>query len=97
MGEAEFQRKVIGLAHAHGWQTMHVRKGTTSRPMTTTSIPGWPDLVLWRDRIIYRELKADGGKLKPHQRDVLASLTAAGADTGVWMPRDWPTILATLT
>lgn len=97
MSEAEFQRRVVAIATHYGWQTMHVRKGSTSRPMTTTSIPGWPDLVLWRPgRILYRELKLDATKLKPHQKAVLASLDAAGADTGVWRPRDLPAIVAEL-
>lgn len=61
--------------------------------MTATTCEGWPDLVLWRpDRIIFRELKSETGKLTPAQRDLLLSLRAAGADVLVWRPSDWPDI-----
>lgn len=95
MTEAEFQRKVLTIAADYGWQTMHVRRSRASH-FTPTSIAGWPDLVLWRDRILYRELKRDGGKLRPEQAEVIASLTAAGADVEVWTPSDLPAIVATL-
>lgn len=96
MTEAEFQRKVIGLAKDLGWEVMHVRRGRSSH-LTPTSVAGWVDLVLWRDRVLFRELKRDGGKLKPDQEAVIASLTAAGADVAVWTPNDWTEILRTLT
>jgi hypothetical protein len=61
-------------------------------------VPGWPDLVLWRaGQFLVAELKSARGRLRPEQRDVLATLAAAGVDARVWRPADWPEIEALLT
>jgi hypothetical protein len=70
--------RVLGLAHFH---VLH------SRGME----PGWPDSVIVGERVIFRELKSQAGKLTPEQRAVGATLKAAGADWAVWRPRDWLT------
>ena len=97
--EAEWQAIVIDLAHLHGWQVMHVHPMTSRRgTRTPTSTIGWPDLVLWRPgQILYRELKTDRGRITAAQTRVLASLDAAGGDVGVWRPKDWDQVHATLT
>lgn len=87
--EAEFQALVTQLASRCGWWTMHVYPLQTKggRHRTPTTCPGWPDLVLWhptRQLVWFRELKTDGGRLSPDQRDCLRSLRAAGADVAVW-------------
>lgn len=91
MSEAEFQAIVTQLAHLAGWQTMHVYPLQTKggRHRTPTTMPGWPDLVLWhpaRQLVWFRELKTDDGRLTPDQRDVLHSLRLAGASAAVWRP-----------
>ncbi len=59
---------------------------------------GFPDLVVVGPHgVIFRELKADRGRLTPDQRVWLDRLTEAGADADVWRPDDWPTrVLAAL-
>jgi hypothetical protein len=52
------------------------------------SIPGWPDLILIGNRIIFRELKSASGILRPEQRDWRDLLHAAGADWAIWRPAD---------
>lgn len=52
------------------------------------SVPGWPDLVLIGQGIIYRELKSATGTLRPDQRDWRDMLRAAGADWAIWRPAD---------
>lgn len=43
-------------------------------------IPGIPDILLvWKGRAIFVEVKADGGRLSPAQRDCQAGLMLAGA------------------
>ena len=52
---------------------------------------GWPDLVLVRrrdKRVLFRELKADKGRVSPRQAAVLELLRAVGLDAGVWRPSD---------
>jgi VRR-NUC domain len=47
---------------------------------------GFPDLVLVRDRVIFAELKREGGKLSAAQREWVEALEKAGAETYVWFP-----------
>lgn len=97
--EAEFQAAVVALAALAGWQTMHVRRSVARQGQwaTTTSVPGWPDLILWKPgQFLAAELKSETGRLTKQQREVLDSLTAAGVDTRVWRPSAWPEIEATL-
>jgi len=98
--EETLQQMVIDLAHICGWKCAHFRPALTKhgwRTPVSADGKGWPDLVLVRDIVIYRELKADGGKLSEEQTQWLVDLRAAGQDAAVWRPNDWPTIQATLT
>ena len=91
MRETELQNAVVELARITGWRTLHVRRsiGKGHRWQTTTSLVGWPDLLLWRPgRIIAAELKSDDGRLTVEQSDVLDSLAVAGIETYVWRPAD---------
>lgn len=101
MTEADLQQQIVDLADMLGVTTMHVRKsikGERGGWTTATSIKGWPDLTLWSNghHVRYREIKTDTGRLSADQMSVLGSLEAAGADVGVWRPRDWPEIESTL-
>jgi hypothetical protein len=50
---------------------------------------GWPDLVLVRDRVLYRELKSERGTLSVEQQDWGHALKLAGADYDTWRPLQW--------
>lgn len=86
-GESEksFMWRVIGHAEARGWKVYHVH-------FSQRSDPGWPDLVLVRDRVIFAELKAEKGTLAKDQAVWLAALMRAGAEAYVWRPSDWDQI-----
>lgn len=109
MSETEWQDLVVEYATLRRWTVMHVRrsiKGEAGGWTTTTSVSGWPDLVLWRvartgrrsrsGGILYRELKSEKGRLTVDQLDVLGSLSDAGGDVDIWRPSDWPTVQETL-
>jgi len=99
MTEAELMTAVVDLARMLGYRTMHVRRsiGKGRRWQTTTSVVGWPDLVLWTPgRFIAAELKSATGALAAEQVDVLASLHDAGVETYVWRPDDLQTIATIL-
>ncbi len=81
MTEAQFQQQIIDLAHALGWRTYHTHD-------SRRSAPGFPDLVLVRDRIVYLELKTETGKVSHDQADWIAALTAAGGTALVVRPSD---------
>jgi hypothetical protein len=98
--EAQFQEQVTDLARLMDWSLMHVRLtiGRGKRWTTGTSLPGWPDLALWRPgRFLLAELKTNTGQLTPGQNTVLASLILAGVEVHIWRPCDRPEIEATLT
>lgn len=57
--EKEWQAQVVELAQTLGWKkAYHVYDSRRSHS-------GWPDLVLVRERILYVELKREGGKPPP--------------------------------
>lgn len=91
MSEAELQAAVVALAGILGWRVNHTRRsiGKGARWTTATSIVGWPDLeIIGHGRVLYRELKAEKGKLTEEQADVLRFLRANGQDAEVWRPSD---------
>lgn len=76
--EAQFQKRVMNLAQYLGWWCFHMYHATRSPA-------GWPDLVLFRERIIFVELKAKDargrmGKLSPAQIEMSQRCFKAGAE-----------------
>ena len=98
--EAQFQAAVIDLAHSQGWVVFHARTSRTSSGAYVTAVAGdgvgFPDLVLVRDSVLFRELKSDTGRLSPAQRGWGDRLTAAGADYAIWRAQDWNVIVKEL-
>lgn len=88
--EEEFQARVIELAKSLGWKHYHTRD-------SRKSVAGYPDLTLWRDRVIFVELKAANGTVSAAQSTVHEDMLAAGAELYVWRPADWSTIVEVLT
>ena len=80
--EKQFQQAVIDYALLHNWKIYHTYD-------SRKSVPGFPDLVLVRDRIIFAELKRPGGKLTEAQHAWVVALDKAGAEWYVWRPVDW--------
>jgi hypothetical protein len=77
--ESEFQTQVIAMAERFGWQVWHVPAPMVWRAKDQKFVPspqgaGLPDLILLHDdppRLVFMELKADGGKLSERQREFL--------------------------
>lgn len=91
--EPRFQRWVVATARANGWRV---------RIMDQRGRPGWrgqatdkglPDLLLVKDEVVWMELKAVGGKLRPDQVEWIEALKAAGAPVLVVEPTDWELLL----
>jgi len=61
------------------WEHYHTRNSRGSRA-------GFPDWVLWRERVIFVELKSEGGRVKREQWAVIDGLRAAGAEVHIWRP-----------
>lgn len=89
--EKQWQQQVVDLAKQLGWR----------RPYHThdsrRSEPGFPDLTLVRDRVIFLELKREKGRLTEPQKDWLRALDAAGAEVYVARPRDLEDLARVLT
>lgn len=90
--EREWQGQVTQAAEMLGWSWAHFRPAMTSKgwrtPVSGPMGAGFPDLILCRgDRLVMAELKAEGGRLTPAQRDVLDLLRPA-AEVHVWRPSD---------
>ena len=83
--EAVFQAEIIKMAQSLGWTAYHTYNSLNSEP-------GFPDLVLVRDRVIFREVKTAKGTVSPPQHRWIKMLRDAGEDAGIWRPRDWDRI-----
>jgi hypothetical protein len=85
MTEAQFQQQIIDMAKALGWLVYHTHDSRRSEP-------GFPDLVLVRDRIVYLELKTETGRMSLEQQQWVAALSAAGGTALVVRPSDMDAI-----
>lgn len=88
MSERLFQAAVMYWAKTRGWYAYH-------NPDSRRSEAGFLDLWLARFsdmRIMYRELKAENGKLSLPQKRMINFLALKGEDVAVWRPRDWKRI-----
>lgn len=83
--EKEWQSRVTDFASLRGWRWWHAYDARRSNP-------GFPDLVLVRDRVIFAELKTQRGRIGTAQASWLLGLRAAGATAVVWRPSDWPEV-----
>ena len=93
LSEAEWLRQLTDLAGLYGWSWAHFRPARTLQgwrtPVSGPGGAGFPDLVLWRERVLFVELKAERGGVLPAQRQVLAELEVAGAEVYLWRPSDF--------
>jgi hypothetical protein len=93
--ESQFQGAVLGYAKLMGWLGYHTHD-------SRNSAKGFPDLVLVRrGRLVFAELKALTGRVKPEQQEWLEALGhVAGENTVVevhlWRPSDWDEIVTVL-
>lgn len=87
--ERTWQATVERWARARGWWAYHTNDSRRSEP-------GFPDLVMIRERVVYAELKRRGESLRPEQVMVLGLLRGAGAEAYAWWPDDEAEVLEVL-
>ena len=79
MTEAQLQKAVTDLCKLYGLKYHHQRYSIGSGA-------GWPDLTIAGRRLLFRELKREGGKVTEAQVQWGDWITAAGADWSIWLP-----------
>ena len=100
--EASFQTRVVDAAERLGWRVFHVRRSsgwseTGKRRIPYVTENGWVDLVLGRHgQVLFREIKAERGRLSVDQLAWGHYLMSSGHNWGVWKPKDWPGIVREL-
>jgi hypothetical protein len=84
MSEVTLQARVLAAARVLGWHAYHTHDSRRSQP-------GFPDLVLvheGQERVLWRELKRQQGRVRPEQAAWIRILTGAGEDAAIWRPVD---------
>ena len=79
VSEKVFQSELVDFAKSRGWRVYHTYDSRRCEP-------GFPDLVLVREKVLYRELKSEKGRMTKSQSEWGESLVSAGADFAVWKP-----------
>lgn len=85
MTEAQLLDNVRKLSLLTGWLFYHTYDSRRSDA-------GWPDTVMLnvrQRRILFVELKARKGQLRPMQVVWLQALAEVGMETAVWRPQQW--------
>ena len=90
MTEKAFQSDVMRVAKMLGWLCYHTYD-------SRRSASGFPDLVLVRERVLFRELKVGKNKLSPTQELWRDSIMDAGGDWAEWRETDMDDIVADLS
>jgi hypothetical protein len=93
--EAAWQQTVVDLATLYRWTVLHLNDARRvivvgdGEPVAVgdKDIAGLPDLLLIRERVVWAELKAAGGRLRPTQKRILEALRQAGQEVYVWWPQ----------
>ena len=90
MTEKAFQSDVMRVAKMLGWLWYHTFD-------SRRSASGFPDLVLVRERVLFRELKVGKNKLSQSQELWRDSIMDAGGDWAEWRETDMDDIVADLS
>ena len=90
---------LIAMGNSLGWKVVHFPRVRTNYKGKTRwetvyrgDGKGWLDMVFWRERVIYAELKEENGKPTPDQIIVMQELKVAGQEVYCWKPSDLESI-----
>lgn len=84
MTQGELAVSVAGLATELGW-------GCFDSSKARGSTHGYPRFTLWRDRVIFAEIKSTTANVRRDQDETQHALAGAGAHVHIWRPVDWIT------
>lgn len=92
MTENDLLGAVLDMARLFGLPVAHFRTALSQTGRWHTAVAGggkgYPDLTIAGTEVLFRELKSEVGRLAPDQVEWLRRLELAGANVGIWRPRD---------
>jgi hypothetical protein len=92
MKEASYAKQIEYLLDLYGWRWCHYEPAVRQSGNWATPLrgdKGEPDYRAVRSgRLVFIEIKGDGGRLTPDQKGWIADLLEAGVETYVWHPED---------
>lgn len=93
MSEDALLSSVLEMAKVLGVLSAHFRPAQSKTGRWLTAVQGdgkgFPDVTFCGPGgVLFRELKATKGAVRPEQKVWLSRLSEAGADAGVWRPED---------
>ncbi len=100
LGEYEFQVEVVKLARSLSWHHVHFRPSRTAKGWRTAVSgdgKGFCDLILFRERTLFVEVKSETGQMSKEQKQWRDWLIAAGQTWYLWRPSDIEDIVQVLT
>ncbi len=89
----DLQKGIIDLAHTYHWHVVHNPAVETKQGWRTAlaaDSKGFPDLLLFRDRVVAIEVKGDGDRMSSEQHDWKDRMINANVEHYVIKPADWP-------
>ena len=95
----DLQASVIDMAHRYRWHVVHNPSVETKQGWRTAlaaDAKGFPDLLLFRERVIAIEIKGNGDRMSAEQHDWRDWIIRAGVEHYVVRPRDWPDMVKEL-
>lgn len=86
--EDDWASVVADWATVNGWWSLHVPDSRRVR----AGLPDW--LLIRPPRVVFAELKVDGGRVRPAQKEVRALLARCpGVEVYTWwLPAAWPQV-----
>jgi hypothetical protein len=89
MTEKQFAAEVEPLFKLYHWKYYHTFN-------SQHSVPGFPDYVAIREKVIFIELKTETGKITPAQIEWIKALRKAKQQVYIWRPSDFDLIVKAL-
>ena len=89
----DLQKGIIDLAHLYHWHVVHNPTVETKQGWRTAlaaDSKGFPDLLLFRERVVAIEVKGDGDRMSSEQLDWRDRMQNANVEHYVLTPKDWP-------
>jgi hypothetical protein len=89
----DLQKAIIDYAHTLHWSVVHNPAVETKQGWRTAlaaDAKGFPDLLLFRERVVAIEVKGDGDRLSDEQTEWSKRMMTANVEWYLIRPQHWP-------